>query len=247
MKITFTSFCHTSESDLARNKRYAESLGFPRLGEAESPHLAVVGGGASAVDHVNTLKNWDGEIWAINRAWQWCDANGIDATFCTAEARPVAADIVSGVKRAMLSMTCSVELFDALIAEGAHIDAVSLGLEGSAGPTTATAFLLSTLDKGHSKITFFGCESSWDETSHIYEDKSCDGIMRVVCNGKTFLTQPYLMMQAEVLAAVIRAAPGTYSEMSGGLLRATTVDAAIDVIAATPDIHKSIEQAEAIA
>lgn len=237
MKINFTSFCHTSAEELAKNKLYAKELGFPRLGEAKHPHLAIVGCGPSVYEYVDTLRNWEGEIWAINRAWQWCNDNGIDATFCTADADPITATLVYGVKKAFVATVCSRKLFDELVKNGADIEAVEIGKEGHAiGPTTASAFLITAVDRGHRKITLFGCESSWKDPAREVEG----GILEVECNGERFFTQPYLAMQAEILSRIIKHAPSVYSEKSGGLLRAAINDPEINVIAGTPDIHESI-------
>lgn len=42
--------------------------------------VAVVASGPSVSDFVDTLKNWDGEIWGINRAFEWMRHRGIKPT-----------------------------------------------------------------------------------------------------------------------------------------------------------------------
>ena len=42
--------------------------------------VAVVASGPSVADYVDVLKDWDGEIWGINRAFEWMRHRGIKPT-----------------------------------------------------------------------------------------------------------------------------------------------------------------------
>lgn len=42
--------------------------------------VAIVASGPSATDYVDMLKSWDGEIWAINRAFEWLRHRGVTPT-----------------------------------------------------------------------------------------------------------------------------------------------------------------------
>jgi hypothetical protein len=42
--------------------------------------VAIVGSGPSATDFVDMLKEWDGEIWGINRSFEWMRHRGIKPT-----------------------------------------------------------------------------------------------------------------------------------------------------------------------
>jgi hypothetical protein len=136
----------------------------------------------------------------------------------------------------VLATSCDPSLFDAL--QEADIDAFDLG---PAGATTATAAPAFAAEKGHRSITFFGCESSYEGGTHAYPHYRRDmkSLMRVRCNGLEFLTTPDMMMQAEFLGGLIRAAP-CFHERSGGLLEAFIASPEIDVIAATQHIHDAL-------
>ena len=125
----------------------------------------------------------------------------------------------------------------------ADVEAVHVGGEGgqAVGPTTATAIPILAVKRGHKNITFFGCESSYGETTHAYQDLNAE-LMQVRCNGQDFLTDPTMMMQAEILGRQIRAAPNVLHENSGGLLRAVIADPEIDVLAAHQSIHDRLEE-----
>jgi hypothetical protein len=42
--------------------------------------VAIVASGPSATDYVDLLKSWDGEIWGINRAFEWMRHRGVKPT-----------------------------------------------------------------------------------------------------------------------------------------------------------------------
>lgn len=196
--------------------------------------LAIVGGGPSIDDRLDELAAWDGDIWAINGAFQWCRRNGIDAAFFTVDPLPETARHVGDAYRAVVSMQCNPLLFDAL--QWTDVEAFE---PMASGATTATAAPIIAAEKGYRSVTFFGCESSFGDTTHAYGNRDLRSLMRVRCNGREFLTTPDMMMQAEFLGGLIREAP-MFAECSGGLLSAFIADPEIDVIAATPRVHEAI-------
>jgi hypothetical protein len=239
VKINFTSVGCVPAADLERNEEYARRLGFPKWSPAAPQRLAVVGGGPSIASHVEELAAWDGDIWAVNGAHRWCRDRGIDAAFFTIDPQPVTTLLAVDVERALLATSCDPSLFDAL--RDADVEAFKLGL---AGATTATAAPLIAAEKGYRSVTFFGCESSYGGETHAYPHNMRDlkSLMRVRCNGQDFLTTPDMMMQAEFLGELIRAAP-MFEDRSGGLLSAFIASPEIDVIAATQRLHDSLETA----
>lgn len=234
MRISFTSIGCVPAADLERNEDYARRLGYPKWSPAASQRLAVVGGGPSVADHVEELTKWDGEVWAINGAFPWCLSRGIDAAFFSIDPLPQTAAHGRGAVRAVLAIWCHPNTFDAL--KGAEIVAVR---PVSHGATSATAAPAIAIVAGYREVVFYGCESSFGESTHVYGNRGIGNLMRVACNGHEFLTTPDLMMQAEFLGGLIRQAP-MFTERSGGLLSAFIASPDINVIAATPDIHKAV-------
>jgi hypothetical protein len=234
VKINFTSTGCVPAADLERNENYARRLGFPKWVSAASQRLAVVGGGPSVADHCKELTAWDGEVWAINGAFPWCLSRGIDAAFFTIDPLPQTAGYGRGASRAVLATWCHPNTFDAL--KDAEISATMPTLHGA---TTATAAPAIAIEAGYQEVVFYGCESSFGESTHVYGNRGIGNLMQVSCNGQEFLTTPDMMMQAEFLGELIRAAP-RFKERSGGLLAAFIASPEIDVIAATPDIHKAV-------
>jgi hypothetical protein len=236
VRINFTSIGCVPAAGLEHNEDYARRLGFPKWSPAASQRLAVVGGGPSIANHIEELAAFDGDIWAINGAYRWCRNRGIDAAFFTIDPQPSTTELAVDVERAVLAISCDPSMFDAL--RGADVEAFKLG---PAGATTATASPIFAAEKGYRSVTFFGCESSYGESTHAYAHYGRDlkSLMRVRCNGGEFLTTPDMMLQAEFLGGLIREAP-MFEERSGGLLSAFIASPEIDIIAATQRIHDAL-------
>lgn len=185
--------------------------------------LAVVGGGPSIRDHVEELKNWDGEIWAVNGAINWCLDNGIDAWFYTADAMPphMWAYDLSRIRRAALAPDVSVEMVKYLQGIGAEI---TLTGPIQSGPTSANASDYLSIALGYTSVTYFGCEGSFaeaaqDADTHAVHSAPIPDWMIVEVRDEYYKTKAEFLCQSIMLANVIREFPHVYSEKSGGLLR----------------------------
>jgi 3D (Asp-Asp-Asp) domain-containing protein len=242
VKIAYTGSCIVADDVLASNTRKNTGRGLPLIGEVApvAPRLAVVGGGPSIAEHVETLRTFDGEIWAINGAFQWCRSHGIEATFYSVDPLPWLVDDCRVARRAILAAHCAPEVFADL--KNAHIEIVHLGADGLVhGTTSASTSPMVAIQRGHRHVTFYGCESSSSATTHAYKEcRVRASRLAVECGGQTFITSPQMLMQAEELSAIIAAAPSIFSECSGGLLRAMIASPEYDISAATRDVHQSI-------
>ena len=227
MKIAWTGDGCVSDDDLARNVAYCAGLGLPDIGKVDisgihDRPLAVVGGGRSVLAYADQLRVWPGDVWAVNGTFDWCRSQGIDATFFTVDADPIALDLVANVKKAIVPSRIAPCVFDRLIANGAEIETFFLDpTEAQSGPTSATAAPHVSLRKGYKNVTFFGCESSYsDGATHTYTcEASAVDLMKIAIGGEVHLTKPEFQLQAQCLAAIIKSFPGIYREKSGGLLR----------------------------
>lgn len=239
MKLKIRSLSPVSDEDMERNEAHAKALGFPRMGVAGTPNLAIVGGGSSIADRLDEIRSFDGDVWAVNGAWRWCYDHGVDSRFFSLDPSEKILPFCIGASSAMLSMGCHPAVFDALI--GAGVEAVSMRDGLIAGPTTATSAPLIALKRGYRSVSFFGCESSFGSQTHVYGNYNLPNLMKVSCDGREFLTTTDMMMQAEYLGELIRAFPSFLFDRSGGLLSAYVASPDIDAIAATQSIHDAIE------
>ena len=96
--------------------------------------------------------------------------------------------------------------------------ALSIAMSPVTATATAVPELAILLD--YTEITFYGCESSFEEDTHAYTHQLTDKWLVVECDGKSFNTRPDFFAQAEYLATMIRAFPKFFKERSGGFLSA---------------------------
>lgn len=179
--------------------------------------MAVCGGGPSLESHLEELRSWPGDIWAINQTADYLLSHGIDCTLFTVDALIKS---TSATKR-LVSSNCDPALFGGAQCFGL-IEFEKDGVPGgstSAGRTPALALRL-----GYPGVVYFGCDSSFVTQSHIDRDERLPHALIVRADGADYLTHPELCMQAECLSEVLREFPGVFQSKSGGLLDAMTND-----------------------
>lgn len=242
MKITWTYKNHVPEETLSAHVAHAHRLGLPQLGcKPVASRLAVVGGAPDLAERIEELKAFDGEIWAINGAWRYLQAQGIDATFYATDAHDRMVPLVNWAERAVMA-SCVPPMLWNLVRDAEMFDLGFGPGEISHGCSAATAAPHAAMHRGHKHVTFYGCGSCYvDGRSHAYQTDKSD-LLEIECGGKKFITDPRLWGQVEFLAEVIRAAPNLFAERSGGLLAALAEYGDYDVIAASPGIHAAIKR-----
>lgn len=238
-KITFVPRSNVSSEVIARNKDHCSRLGLPKVGESGPVlfNLAVVGGGPSLINHIDELKDWEGEIWAVNGAFLWCIENSIDATFYTIDAKDTLIGTAEKANRAILGNMCDPAVFAAVIGpvEVFDID------ENPCGTTSVCTAPMVAAARGHGHVTFFGCESSFADKIHAYSwaDQNASRVL-VECGGAEYLTTPQLIMQAEYLAEIAREIPSFIEVRGRGLLPALIEHGDYEVLKVSRDIMESI-------
>lgn len=218
---------------LERNRSLCWERGTCPIGKAGHPSLAIVGGGHSAA---HFPKDWDGDIWAVNRTWRWLTDMGMDAWFYTADPQAAAAPFAKGASKGILASYCDPSVFDEIV----YVEAFDIPTKGY-GATSAACAPTPALLKGYTEISFFGCESCFHGTTHIYADDPVPHLMKVEVGGQEFLTKPGLAMQAEMLSEFIRAAPHVFKDRSGGFLGALVEHGEYEVIAGSRQLAELLE------
>lgn len=237
-KIRFVAKAAAGEDAIARNIENCNRLGLPRIGQSGpvAPRLAVVGGSPWAIDHMDELRSWNGEIWAVNGAFSWCLDNGIDATFYTIDPHPVLKGIASRARRAVLASCCHPDVFSAV---HGPIDIFPLG-EMPNGSTSVSTAPMAAAARGHEHVTLFGCESSFETKLHGYDWPSPDtSRLLVECGGQEYLTTPQFLMQAEYLAEIARAVPFFIEVRGTGFLPALIEHGDYSVVKVSRDILRA--------
>lgn len=230
-----------SEANLARiPHRLADSYARDR-GHTK---LAVVGGAPSLRDHINELKAWDGDIWAINGACGTLIEHGIKCTLFTIDPDPdYVPPFAAKAWDALLASSVDPKTIDALN-DDAYCTLFELGADKiTHGPTTATAAPMAAIKAGYQEVHFFACGGAFDAgRTHAYESLAKHTHQVVVeCGGEHFRTDGVMLAQSALLAEVIRNAPTVFFEHSGGLLHAMVSTPDYDIVAATQDIHDALK------
>lgn len=210
----------------------------PGLKPGPHPPLAVVGGHPNVADHIEDLRAWDGDVWAINGAWRWCEDRGIRASFVSIDPTDHVLRYIAGARHAILARHCDPRCFDAVV----DAECADIGLDAViSGPTTASAIPHLAVMRGHKRVCFFGCGASFGTATHAYADQvPPTHRLRVQTASGVFETDSGLLVQTEWLAGFIRAAPHVFSERSGELLSALIADPDYDITAASRDIHEAL-------
>lgn len=246
-KIAFQGTVPVSHEQLLAQVAHAKSLGFPEVREvpAHGRRLAVVGGGPSIVDRLDEIRAFS-DVWAINGACRYLREHGIESTLLTLDPCDFLAPRVAGARKALLATRCHPDVFRAI--EGADVtvfDAVNdtqNGLWASCSSVTV-AFHLATL-LGYRRTVFFGCEGSFSEASHAYMDEAelQDYRFVVECGGKRYITAPDLYMLTTQMADFLRKAINeSFTERSGGLLRALVANPEHDIVQVSRQLLASLK------
>lgn len=244
MTVTFAFYPSVSNELRDANAVMNKKLGLPE--HRGSGRLAVVGGGPSIRHHIEELRNWPGDVWAVNGTISWCMERGINAAFYTVDAAKLGRWLfpLERVKRAVLAIDCDPDMFAAL-----HSADVSTLPVPDGGPTSANSADWVAIQTGYTGLTYFGCEASFEDTTHAYAEAAPIGQWIVVrVGGENYRTKPEFLEQARIMSEVIRAVPSYYDERSGGLLTAMVKHGMeYELMEVSPELEKTLmTRAEAV-
>ena len=191
---------------------YALSLKLPVVvRHKERPgKVAIVASGPSATEYVDMLREWDGEVWGINGAFNWLLHRGVKATaFVGLDPEPILKDyLVNCPDDATYYLAAQVhpECFDHLkgknvrlwFAADSQVKFPSIAIPVYGGTTCLgrapnLAYIL-----GYREVHIFGCDSSYTNKSHVYGDKGeiPAGSFPMEMGGRMFITNRQMMQQA---------------------------------------------------
>lgn len=245
MKIEWHPFLIVPEGTRERNAEACKERGFPYIGSASRPPLAVVGGAPSVARYVDELRNFPGDVWVSGSAFPWAKENGIDATFFTIDMHEDLAKDCKGARKAVVSTMCHPKVYEEL--RDADVEVFDLT---AAWGTSVTAAMFTAVEMGYRDITFYGCDSSYERDTHAYRSEYWEtnyDPLFVVCGGSGYWTSPCFLMQAEFMAEAIRMSPALYRVRSDGLLPAMVEHGDYDITgmsrARAEGIKKQLEAA----
>ena len=252
------------EEQMIQNLASCKARGLPYVSVKPRPALAVVGGGHSARWHVEEIRAWSGDVWACGSVYHWLKSLGIESTLFCVDPQPLLASMAVGAKKALLASSCDPSAFDELKDADVEVfDLIKDGVGVPHGPTTGTtAFALSFAHMGYTDVSFFGFDSSYSEEAvsdkpekyrltvqtHAYKTEPEFLMMRVVCNGRAFITCAEFLVQAQWMADMFRTEIGKrgfIKNRSGGLLAALIEDPDYDCTHLSPMFKQNLVFEEA--
>jgi hypothetical protein len=170
--------------------------------------VAIVASAPSVADYVDTLKNWDGEIWGINRAFEWMRHRGIKPTgFLGIDPEWFLVECLPNIPQdATYYLAAQVHpcVFDHLkdrnvrlwfMADGqvtmpkdAHL---IYGGSTCLGRAPNLAYAL-----GYREVHIFGGDSSYTDKQYVHGEDIPANWVPAEINGRIFKTQRNLIQQA---------------------------------------------------
>lgn len=242
MQFRFDTTSAVDPEQVARNVASAKARRLPSPTKQTRPPLAIIGGGPSVNKYALKLKTWPGDIWACGSAFPWALEHGIKATFFNIDPLEEQAEYARGATKAILASSSHPRVFDA-VPEVECFDLVNTNDYANHHCTAVTATPVLALEMGYTAVVYFGCESSFDGTTHAYkhENKHAKFYGVWVRVGDTvYPSSPGMLMQAQMLAEILRTCPNVFREASGGLLRALVKDPKSEIIAVNKTMHDNL-------
>jgi len=172
--------------------------------------IAIVASGPSVTECVDILKDFDGEIWGINGAFQWMRHRGINPSgFVGLDPEELLKDyLVETPEDATYYLAAQVhsDVFDHLAGKNVRLwfpadgevkfpfGAIPIfGGSTCLGRAPNLAYVL-----GYRDVHIFGGDSSFTDKSHVYGDSGLipGGTFPFECNGRLFITTRQMLNQA---------------------------------------------------
>lgn len=205
--------------------------------------LAVVGLGDSASRSINELREWNGDIWAINGAAAWLASQGIVSTMVTVDPLPFPDSAFDGISSALFASCADPKAFEVMRDRVEKFDMSEHADDGVIGGcTTATRMPALAIALGYTDITFFGCEGSFTNRNHVDSHRDYPEQLFIRAGGHDYRSVPEFVLQAQSLASLMREWPDIFKEKSGGLLSGMIADPNWSVVAVSQALKEQIEQ-----
>lgn len=223
-RLTLVPMPCVEEAVYSRNLAHGAKL--PRVQPGKHTHpVAICGGGPSLAGCLDELREWPGDVWAINYTADYLLERGVDCTFFTVDPSPMR---TTAAKR--LVATC----VDPALAAG-DVQCFALcehepgGVPG--GTTSAGRAATLALRLGYPGAVFYGCDGSFEGADHVDRNEARDEVLIVRANGREFHTYMDLYDQSRGLAHLLTEFPAYFKSRSGGLLDAMAADPDWSVVA----------------
>lgn len=236
----FNLDCVSDAATRQANLEYAIKTGVPwcLYRKPRPGKVAIVGSGPSATDYIPMLKEWDGEIWGINRAFPWLRHRGVKATaFVGLDPEIILKDCTYHMEEPhppydatyYLAAQVHPEVIDFLKGHNVRLWFAAdrevkfpygaVTVPGGSTALTRAPYLASLL--GYSDVHVFGGDSSFTHKTHVHGGEvptQEQGTIPVVNSGRVFWTNKQMLAQASDMVEIVMNFPGSITIHGDGLM-----------------------------
>jgi hypothetical protein len=225
MRIQLKAVCNTDDKRVHKNHKLSRRYQRVEWGVLKFPPCAVVGGSPALPGYLHHLRNWKGDIFAVNATAGYLSGQGIPHYLYAIDCDPKPWKIGPLTKGAIFASRVDRNQFlqfkrkDVRVFEMAEEDNRT-GIEG--GPTAACRAPHLFLRMGYRAVYFFGIDSCFLNESHITgtQDVARSSMLIVRAGGIDFLSNAALLLQAESMLEVFKKYPQFLFCASGGMVKA---------------------------
>ena len=206
------------------------------VGAVKNGKVAIVASAPSVGDYVQTLREWDGEIWGINGAFRWMIHRDIKPTaFIGVDPELMLKDyLIDPPEDATYYLASQVHpgVFDHLVNRKVMLwhnsdkevkwPLGSILVHGGSSCLTRAPWLACML--GWQDVHLFGGDSSFTHKTHVYGGNIPTNFCFAEAGGEVFRTHKVMMVQACDVVDMVQSFPGTITAHGRGLMQSMLGD-----------------------
>jgi hypothetical protein len=226
-RIIFRSECNLEDHEIERNILKSNKYPRVRFGKlASRPPMALVGGGPSAKESLDILREWKGDVYGINDMAGYLSDNGVRCSLYAIDGTTNLYKIGPLVKDALLASRAHRNNYDQFEFDKIQVfDVVEDAPGGICGGSSAACRAAHLFTKmGYSQVHYFGidgCVKNANETHVSHFQKVSQNYMLIVkAGGIDYLTNADWYIQTAFLSELIPAYANNLFNRSEGLLAA---------------------------
>lgn len=214
----------------------ARNLPQCKVGSIKKKKLAIVASGPSVADSVQTLREWDGEIWGINGAFGWMIHREIQPHgFIGVDPEEILKDYLPEPPEDTtyyLASQVHPGVFDHLANRKVMLWHMSdkevkwpigsILVHGGSSCLTRAPWLACML--GYQDVHIFGGDSSFTHKTHVYSGNIPSNFCFAEAGGEVFRTHKVMLVQACDVIEMVQSFPGSITIHGSGLMPAMVED-----------------------
>jgi hypothetical protein len=244
MQIQLQPKCRFDDGRVKINMRRSSKYPHVEWGVLLFPPCAVVGGGPGLNSCLNILREWKGDIFAINDTAGYLSEQGIASTLFSIDAIDEPFKVGPLVKDALFASRVHRRQFAQMKGKPIRIfhmaeDNNGNGIEG--GPTGACRTPHLLLRMGYKQVVYFGIESCFYNVTHTGGNRADAfwNMLIIEVMGKQYLTNGGLLLQTQWMVDYFKKHPQFLVNASGGFMKAMLEDTeGWDLVAISDDLRK---------